>query len=131
MKTSFILGGILLLAVVIGAGTVAYGHHSATTPSANSTQTQKTAVVVPNSVSIKNYAYSPSPLTVKVGTTVTWTNTDIARHTVTVDDATKNGPKSPFFGQGQSYSFTFTQAGTFTYHCEPHPYMHGTVEVTP
>lgn len=79
------------------------------------------------SISIKDYAFSPATLTIKKGTTVTWTNEDIAKHTVTGDSG---GPSSDFFGKGESYSYTFATAGTFPYHCEPHPYMTATIIVT-
>lgn len=85
-----------------------------------------------NSVVIKGYAFNPKVLTVKVGTTVTWTNNDIAKHNIAVDDgAPAGGPKGPLFGQGETFKFTFNTAGTYKYHCEPHPYMHGEVDVTP
>ncbi len=85
----------------------------------------------PNTVLISNYTFSPNPLKVKKGTMVTWTNRDIAKHSVTVDNGQPaGGPGSDLFGKGQSYSFTFATVGTFKYHCDPHPYMHGVVEVT-
>jgi len=93
--------------------------------STNSGSSDSTAA---NKVEIKNYTFSPTSITVKVGTTVTWTNTDSVHHTVTADES--EGPKSEPFGKGETYSYKFTKAGTFTYHCEPHPYMHGTVVVT-
>jgi plastocyanin len=74
-----------------------------------------------DSVEIKNIAFSPATLTVANGTTVTWTNNDSTVHTVTFD----NGPfaSSGNFGQGQTYSVTFNQVGTFNYHCSIHPNM--------
>ncbi len=84
-----------------------------------------------NAVSIQNYKFNPTPLKVKKGTTVTWTNMDIAKHTITVDSGQPaGGPDGPLFGKGETYSFTFMAAGTYHYHCDPHPYMHGVVEVT-
>lgn len=83
-----------------------------------------------NTVTISNYAFSPAAISVKVGTKVTWTNTDTVAHTVTADDASGNGPDSQLLQKGASYSFTFTKAGTYNYHCTPHPYMKGTVVVT-
>lgn len=81
-----------------------------------------------NQVYIQNYAFNPSSITVSVGTTVTWTNLDGVVHTVT----STGGPVSFDSGslsQGQSWQFTFTQAGTYTYRCTLHPYMTGTVIV--
>jgi amicyanin len=84
----------------------------------------------PNEVIISNYAYAPQKITVKVGTTVTWTNKDSIEHTVTADTKSADAPKSELIAKGQTYSFTFNKAGTYDYHCEPHPYMKGTVVVT-
>ncbi len=84
-----------------------------------------------NSVSIQNYKFNPSPIRVKKGATVTWTNQDVARHSVVVDEGQPSGgPSGSLFGKGETYQFTFSAVGTYKYHCEPHPYMHGVVEVT-
>lgn len=80
-------------------------------------------------VTINNFAFNQANLTVKKGTTVTWTNQDSTAHTVTETDG-QNGPNSQDLNQGQSYSFTFTKTGTFEYDCSIHPYMKATVTVT-
>ena len=61
---------------------------------------------------------------------MTWINKDNVNHTVTADNASADAPSSDDIANGKSYSFTFKKAGTYTYHCFPHPYMHGTVIVT-
>ena len=80
-------------------------------------------------VSIANFAFSPATLTVKVGTTVTWSNTDSATHTVTWADG------SPASGSltvgGTAYTRTFDSPGTFAYACGIHAAMKGTVVVEP
>lgn len=81
----------------------------------------------PVSAQISNFAFSPANITVAKGTTVTWTNNDGVTHTVTGDSG---GPNSPFLSKGATYSYTFNTAGTFPYHCTPHPSMKGTVTVT-
>ncbi len=73
------------------------------------------------------FSFSPSVLTIKVGTTVTWTNTSSAPHTVTSDTGAFNHSLG---GSGATFSFTFTRAGTFSYHCSIHPYMKATITVT-
>lgn len=78
-------------------------------------------------ITIQNFAFSPTSLTVTPGTTVTWTNNDQTAHTVTVNSGT--GPNSGQIMPGQSYSFTFQQAGTYPYHCSIHPQMKATVIV--
>ncbi len=76
---------------------------------------------------ISGFAFSPSTLTIKVGDTVTWTNQDAAKHTVTSDSGSELN--SELLGKGRSYSHTFATAGTYNYHCTPHPYMTGKVIV--
>jgi plastocyanin len=96
-------------------------------PAATASLTTPNAPAAANHVTIAGFAYSPSTLTVSRGTTVTWTNNDSAPHTVTSDGS---GPlNSSTLGRGASYSFTFTSAGTFSYHCAVHPSMHGTIVV--
>jgi plastocyanin len=75
-----------------------------------------------------NKGYSPNSITLVLGvnSTVTWANDDNAPHTVTADDGSfTSGNISP----GASFSFTFTAAGAFKYHCVYHPWMTGTVIV--
>lgn len=83
-----------------------------------------------NTVTIKDFAFNPGTITVKAGTKVTWTNEDSVSHTVTADNPSSDAPASGNIAKGQSYSFTFTKAGTYAYHCTPHPYMKATVIVT-
>lgn len=77
-------------------------------------------------ISIKNFSFGET-LTVPVGTTVVWTNEDSMDHTVTASD---NSFDSGTFGQGDTFSFTFTEAGSFDYICALHPNMKGNVTVT-
>ena len=73
-----------------------------------------------------NKAYAPDEVTVAVGTTVTWKNTDSTSHTTTSDTT---GWNSGIVSPGGQYSFAFQTAGTFPYHCAIHPGMIGTVVV--
>jgi plastocyanin len=84
---------------------------------------------VTNKVEISNFAYSPQNITVKKGTTVTWTNRDSAAHDV-VEKDDKEGPKSKLLQTGETYSYTYNTVGTFEYFCTVHPSMTGTVTVT-
>jgi plastocyanin len=79
-----------------------------------------------NEVSISGMLFNPQTVTVTVNTTVTWTNNDAISHTVTSDTGLFN---SGTLTQGGKFSFQFTSAGTFTYHCAFHPDMVGTVIV--
>ena len=74
---------------------------------------------------MKNFAFSPDSVEIKVGETVTWTNEDAAAHTVTGDGGVDSGQ----LATGQTYSKTFDTAGTYAYHCSIHPAMTGTVVV--
>jgi plastocyanin len=85
-----------------------------------------------NQVMIKNFAFVPKTITVKVGTTVTWTNEDNVQHSVQWNN--NAFPTSALLLAGTStdtYSHTFTTAGTFNYICGVHNFMTGTVVVTP
>ena len=77
-------------------------------------------------VTISSFAFNPAEITVKVGDTVTWTNQDSVGHTVVADD---NSFTSQSLPQGGTYSFKFTKAGTFAYHCSVHPSMTAKVTV--
>ncbi|WP_245689032.1 cupredoxin domain-containing protein [Thermoleophilum album] len=75
-------------------------------------------------VTIHNFAFSPANVTIRVGESVTWTNTDSVVH-----NAAGQGFRIPLLQKGRSASFTFTRPGVYRYHCEPHPFMRGTVTV--
>jgi plastocyanin len=77
-------------------------------------------------VKIVEFAYGPDPVTVQVGGKVIWLNEDTAPHTATADDGSFD---TGTLERGKLKSETFKQAGTYTYFCEVHPTMHGTVEV--
>lgn len=79
-------------------------------------------------VTIMNFSFQPTPLTIPAGTTVVWTNRDAAPHTATSDTAGIFDTGT--LQTGQSGRVTFNTAGTITYHCNIHPFMHGTVIVT-
>jgi plastocyanin len=80
-----------------------------------------------NEVAIDDSFFSPEVIRVRKGTTVTWTNNDVESHTVTGLDG---GPDSPVIAPGETYSFTFDEAGTFDYICTLHAGMDGQVVVT-
>lgn len=75
-------------------------------------------------IPIAQYAYMPASMTVRVGDVVTWTNQDQASH-----DVAGGTFRSPMLAQGQSWSFTFTQPGTFDYICSVHPDMRARIVV--
>jgi plastocyanin len=79
-----------------------------------------------NTVTISGMAFSPVSLTVAVGTVVTWTNNDSVAHTVTSDTKVFDSGSitaAGGYGGGGTYSYTFTAAGTYNYHCTIHSMM--------
>lgn len=109
------LGVSLMAITLLGAG--CYG-------AATNTNTSGTG----SAVSMEDNGYSPTNLTVAKGTTVTWTNNDAVNHTVT---GTSGGPDSVELTSGQTYSYTFSDVGTFPYYCKVHGTgMAGRVTVT-
>lgn len=66
-------------------------------------------------------------LTVPVGSTLTWTNMDGFEHTIRFTSCV--APESPRLMEGDSYSVTFSEPGTYTYSCGIHPQMVGTIVV--
>lgn len=79
-----------------------------------------------HAVAISGFSYSPETITVAVGDTVTWTNSDAQAHTATANDGSFD---TDAINNGASQSVTFSTAGTFAYHCEFHADMAGTVVV--
>ena len=77
-------------------------------------------------VTISDFQFAPTSVTIDVGDTVTWTNDGPTPHSATADDG---GFDTGIFDAGQSRSETFDQAGTFAYFCTPHPNMRGTITV--
>lgn len=78
-------------------------------------------------VDIKNFRYNPDMVEIAVGSTVTWTNQEIVVHTATADEGAFD---SGDLSKGESFSFTFDEPGEFSYFCEYHDNMHGTVVVS-
>jgi plastocyanin len=123
----------LLLAAVCALALVAAGCGS----SSNKTTANPPAASSPQSssssgsggtvtVDMKNIAFSPNSVTVKVGQTVKWVNQDTVAHNVT---AQSGAFKSTNFGPGASFTFKATKPGTFGYVCTIHPGMIGTLIV--
>jgi plastocyanin len=77
-------------------------------------------------VQIKNFAFVPASLSVKAGTTVTWTNEDSTPHTVTSTDGSGSSDQ---LAKGDSYMKLFSTPGSYEYHCSIHPSMRGVVVV--
>lgn len=115
-KLWYVLIVVVLLVVGYFAYRAYYPGGSKTTTSSSNSQ--------PNTVTIANFAFSPSDLTVPAGTEVTFTNNDSTAHTVTFDSFA-----SDRLSPGSSFKHTFATPGTFNYHCSIHTYMTGRIIV--
>lgn len=77
-------------------------------------------------VEIQGFRFKPANITIKRGTRVRWINRDSAAHTVTANNGAFN---SGLLRKGETFSRTFRTVGKRAYHCNPHPYMRGSVVV--
>ena len=115
--------------IALAAAVACFSDRSATGP-ATGTCRLPVDETVPGSVlvPISNFAFRPAELHIHVGQTVTWLNCeeDATSHTSHANDETWS---SPLLSPGTTFSHTFDQAGTFDYHCDPHPFMTGRVVV--
>ena len=141
-----IIVGVVVLALIGGGAFVVLGkddknglssNTSTATNSDSSTDEASSASssngsqpVATSAVTIADMAFGPTVITVKKGTTVTWTNNDSVQHNVAPDTETGEFKAGELLSKGESYEVTFNTVGTFTYHCTPHPFMKGTVLVT-
>ena len=111
-----------LLVFCSGCGS---SYSTPTTPTTPSSGGNGTPVAIVGGASVlTTTAFSPSPVTIAVGGSVTWTNNDNTAHTTT-GSTWNSGSIAP----GGKYTTTFSTAGSYTYHCSIHPGMTGTVTV--
>ena len=124
-----------LFAACGGGGTTTTSSPTATTqptsaPTATATSQASSSVVTVKIVENNGvYSFTPATLSIKAGTQVKWLNTSDAPHTVTSDTSGVFGSPGNLT-QNQTFTFTFTTAGTFPYHCNIHPYMKAKITVT-
>jgi len=114
-RSALVVGGGLMLTVVTGCSSSGSGGAGS-------------GPVSPNTVIIKNFAFAPQSMSVATGTKVTFINDDTVTHTAT-GTGTSALINSGDLAKGQSYSVTFTKAGTYSYICSIHPDMTGTIVV--
>lgn len=124
---AIVIGVLVVIMLAVGAYLFTRrddgGMNTASTT--NNTATNNTTTAK-NTVVMQNSAFSPATITVNKGDTVTWVNNDPMTHRVAADDGSFDlGDQA----NGASVSHTFTQAGTYAYHCTIHPFMKGTVIV--
>jgi len=128
LATAESTGGLLTLAVIgFVIGSLVAGAIGASAILRNTTSVAADIEIVPNAPALA-VPYSPQTFHVAVGGTVTWINKDTMAHTVTSN--TTGQFDSGLLTTGASWSHTFSQAGTFEYHCTPHPQMWGVINVS-
>jgi plastocyanin len=121
-----LLAGLCLAACGGGGSTTTPSPSPTPTPTPTPTGATATVTIVNGASLLTSTAYSPTPLNVSVGTTVTWVNNDSTAHDSTaVNNSFSTGTIAP----GRSGSFKFQSAGSFPYYCTIHPGMAGTVNV--
>ena len=109
---------IVAVCLLLAAITLVEPHAAfAASPAANS---------APVEITIDNFTFTPSSITVKAGTPITWTNRDDIPHTVVSSDFVF---KSKALDTDDKFSFTITKPGTYTYFCSLHPKMTAKVVV--
>lgn len=127
---------IIVLIIAVGGYFIYYAYqgsaYKTTTPGetnnntpATNNQQQAQPENLSASVFIKNFAFNPATLTIKAGTTVTWTNNDPFPHQI--KSAAFNS--SPL-DQGSTFQFTFSALGQYDYSCAIHPSMKGKIIIT-
>lgn len=114
---------IILGILSLGSSFLFYQCRKTPAPASTTTSSNNQAA---NEITIQNMSYNPSTLTVKVSTTVKWTNNDGTAHTVTSSTGLFD---SGNISNENSYSHQFTSAGTYTYKCAIHAGMTGTIIV--
>jgi plastocyanin len=117
---------VLMLALCFAA---CGGYSSPSAPSTGPTPapTGSTSVTIAGGASTQTTAaFGQNPLTIAAGTTISWLNNDNTTHTSIAD---ANQWSSGNIAPGGRFNFTFASAGRFTYHCQIHPNMVGTIIV--
>jgi plastocyanin len=126
----------LALAVPVAAALLPGLTWRGSTQAQTSAQAQPSGQAPPSgaakaAVTVQGFQFRPTPLEVKSGTHVTWTNGDDITHTVTsgTPESREGRFASPLPGKGTTFGFTFTEPGTYPYHCERHQTMRGEIRV--
>ncbi len=134
MRTTRTCTAAVLAAALTGSGCGASSTHTASSPSTSQASSAAPAAghapaAGTTTVSIANYAYGPATLTVKSGTKVTFVNHDATAHTATAS-GTPGFDTGTLKAGGGSATVTLVKPGTYSYICQFHPFMKGTITVT-
>ena len=144
-KQRFEFFGILIVALVsiVSIATTPTSSNKIGGIISNYAQAQKEVKVsiVPGASTLADKAFSPNPVNVKIGDTITWVNEDSVFHTVVSGNPSSGGETGKVFDsglsgptalttKGKTFSHTFTEKGEFPYFCQLHPTMTGKVIVS-
>ena len=125
----FIRSAFIFAVILASLGAACSGYNTPSGPSATPSPAPAggTTVTISSGASAQSLtAFGANPLTIAPGTTISWLNSDNATHTSTGDAGQwSSGSIAP----GGRFNFTFASAGRFTYHCQLHPNMVGTIVV--
>ena len=121
LRFSALTGRLFMLALLAG---ISLAGHDALEARASSTSIN----IIEPTDNEDDYAFEKTNVTVIAGETVTWLNKGTESHTVTADGGAFD---SKDVDPGASWSSTFATPGTYTYYCDPHPWMQGAVIVQP
>ena len=129
MRRLLTSAGTLAAAFVAAAGCGGGGsdEKAATKASTATSSAAPASAPAGTRVTIRDFKYAPPSISATVGGKLTFANADNAEHTATAD--TKSAFDTGAITHGRSKAITLTKAGSFPYHCDFHPFMHGTVIV--
>jgi len=126
-----IMIAIVAVVIIIIIGSIYYFSQNNNSGQSTPTPTPTPSIQGSNQISIKNFSFNPSELTINKGETVTWINNESTPHDIkgsAIQDS-KNSFQSAILNKGQDYSFTFSDSGTYDYICGIHPAMKGKIIV--
>jgi len=135
MKTfSILLLSIIVVIIIVGAYFVLNNNNQQATIINQSTESPTASPqtsIAPSKVNItiQNFAFNPATVTISAGSTVTWVNQDGVPHNIINDASSPMSFNSGVLAQGKGFSYTFTDPGTYSYHCSIHPSMLGKIVV--
>ncbi|VVB82179.1 Plastocyanin [uncultured archaeon] len=124
MKKSVIIGLVVGILLISSAVIYFSTYHPGTTEKNNSVQTSGPSEYI---IEMRDLAFNPSEITIKVGDTVNWNNLDTVPHTITSDSGTELN--SPTIMVGTSYSHVFNVIGNYSYHDSIQTSMRGKIIV--
>jgi len=120
MKRSSIASVVILAGFLTAGVLVSVRGQNSASAQAGMSQASDKSEMASNEVTIDNFSFTPQTVTIPTGTTVKWTNKDDVPHTVV---ETNQKFKSKALDTDETFSFTFTDPGTYEYFCSVHPKM--------